>query len=60
MPLNSLVELDSTDEALISQLQQDGRMSVAQLAREVSLSATRSPRSSAWPTRRATTSRSTT
>lgn len=39
MPTNSLLELDTTDHAIIQQLQQDGRMSVAQLSREVSLSA---------------------
>lgn len=39
MPLNAHLNLDSTDEALIRHLQQDGRMSVAQLARQVSLSA---------------------
>ena len=39
MPVNPLLDLDPTDHAIIAQLQADGRMSVAQLAREVSLSA---------------------
>jgi len=39
MPSNPRLELDQTDHAIIAALQQDGRMSVAQLAREVSLSA---------------------
>jgi Lrp/AsnC family leucine-responsive transcriptional regulator len=39
MPSNPRLDLDQTDHAIIAALQQDGRMSVAQLAREVSLSA---------------------
>lgn len=39
MPVNPRLDLDPTDHAIIAQLQGDGRMSVAQLAREVSLSA---------------------
>ncbi|MDM4763616.1 Lrp/AsnC family transcriptional regulator [Galbitalea sp. SE-J8] len=39
MPSNPRLDLDATDHAIIAQLQTDGRMSVAQLAREVSLSA---------------------
>jgi Lrp/AsnC family leucine-responsive transcriptional regulator len=37
--MNPRLDLDPTDHAIIAQLQGDGRMSVAQLAREVSLSA---------------------
>jgi Lrp/AsnC family leucine-responsive transcriptional regulator len=39
MPRNSRLELDAVDHSIIEQLQQDGRMSVAQLARAVNLSA---------------------
>ena len=39
MPTIPLLELDSTDHAIILELQRDGRMSVAQLARAISLSA---------------------
>ncbi|WP_218221193.1 Lrp/AsnC family transcriptional regulator [Nesterenkonia sp. Act20] len=39
MPKNSHLELDSTDHRIITQLQRDGRMSTAELARSVSLSA---------------------
>lgn len=39
MPVNPRLDLDLTDHAIIAQLQGDGRMSVAQLAREISLSA---------------------
>ena len=39
MPWNPRLDLDSTDHAIIGQLQQDGRISVAQLARAVNLSA---------------------
>ncbi|MET0990156.1 MAG: Lrp/AsnC family transcriptional regulator [Glaciihabitans sp.] len=39
MPWNPRLELDSTDHAIIGHLQQDGRTSVAQLARAVNLSA---------------------
>lgn len=39
MPSNPRLELDSTDHSIIEQLQLDGRMSVAQLARAISLSA---------------------
>jgi Lrp/AsnC family leucine-responsive transcriptional regulator len=39
MPRNSRLELDTVDHSIIEQLQQDGRMSVAQLARAVNLSA---------------------
>lgn len=39
MPSNPHLELDSTDHSIIEQLQLDGRMSVAQLARAISLSA---------------------
>jgi Lrp/AsnC family leucine-responsive transcriptional regulator len=39
MPVNPLLDFDATDRAIIEQLQRDGRMSVAQLAREISLSA---------------------
>lgn len=38
MAANPLFDLDLTDQAIIAQLQGDGRMSVAQLAREISLS----------------------
>lgn len=38
MPTNPQVALDATDHAVIAQLQDDGRMSVAQLARAVNLS----------------------
>jgi Lrp/AsnC family leucine-responsive transcriptional regulator len=39
MPRNTRLDLDSVDHSIIEQLQQDGRMSVAQLARAVNLSA---------------------
>jgi len=39
MPSNPRLDLDATDHAIISQLQVDGRTSVAQLARFVNLSA---------------------
>jgi len=39
MPSNPRLDLDATDHAIISQLQVDGRTSVAQLARLVNLSA---------------------
>lgn len=39
MPSNQRVELDRTDEAILRALQADGRMSTADLARTVSLSA---------------------
>jgi len=39
MPSNPHLDLDQTDHAIIAVLQRDGRTSVAQLAREVSLSA---------------------
>jgi Lrp/AsnC family leucine-responsive transcriptional regulator len=39
VPVNPLLDLDATDHAIIAQLQADGRMSIANLAREVSLSA---------------------
>jgi Lrp/AsnC family leucine-responsive transcriptional regulator len=38
MPSNSRPDLDATDHAIIGCLQQDGRTSVAQLAREINLS----------------------
>jgi Lrp/AsnC family leucine-responsive transcriptional regulator len=38
MPSNPRLDLDSTDHAIIAELQRDGRTSVAQLAREVNLS----------------------
>ena len=38
MPSNPRLELDTTDHAIIENLQQDGRTSVAQLARAISLS----------------------
>ena len=38
MPSNPRMELDPTDHAIIQHLQQDGRSSVAQLARAISLS----------------------
>jgi Lrp/AsnC family leucine-responsive transcriptional regulator len=38
MPLNARLELDTTDEAIIRNLQHDGRASIAQLARAVNLS----------------------
>ena len=38
MPMNPLPEFDATDRAIIKELQGDGRMSVANLARTVSLS----------------------
>ncbi|KUG57505.1 Lrp/AsnC family transcriptional regulator [Nesterenkonia jeotgali] len=38
MPSNPRIDLDSTDHAIIGNLQQDGRMSVAQLARAINLS----------------------
>jgi Lrp/AsnC family transcriptional regulator, leucine-responsive regulatory protein len=38
MPAKQRLELDSTDHAIITQLQQDGRTSVAQLARAINLS----------------------
>lgn len=38
MPTNPRVTLDGTDEALIGALQEDGRLSIAALARAVSLS----------------------
>ena len=38
MPSNSRPDLDGTDHAIIRQLQQDGRTSVAQLARVINLS----------------------
>jgi Lrp/AsnC family leucine-responsive transcriptional regulator len=39
MPSNPRLNLDATDHAIITHLQRDGRTSVAQLAREVNLSA---------------------
>ncbi|WP_374946981.1 Lrp/AsnC family transcriptional regulator [Agreia sp.] len=39
MPTNPRLELDSTDHAIIDNLQRDGRTSVAQLARAINLSA---------------------
>ncbi|WP_027943540.1 Lrp/AsnC family transcriptional regulator [Amycolatopsis taiwanensis] len=39
MPSNQRLELDLTDHAIIEHLQRDGRTSVAQLARQVHLSA---------------------
>lgn len=39
MPLNQRLDLDATDHAIIKQLQEDGRTSVAQLARVINLSA---------------------
>ncbi|MGX9899680.1 Lrp/AsnC family transcriptional regulator [Arthrobacter sp. SA17] len=39
MPSNPRLELDTTDHAIICELQRDGRMSVAQLARAINLSA---------------------
>jgi Lrp/AsnC family leucine-responsive transcriptional regulator len=39
VPTNPRVELDSTDHAIIDNLQRDGRTSVAQLARAINLSA---------------------
>jgi Lrp/AsnC family leucine-responsive transcriptional regulator len=39
MPTNPPLTLDATDHAIIAELQGDGRMSVAQLGRAVSLSA---------------------
>jgi len=39
MPMNPLPDFDATDRAIIKELQGDGRMSVANLARTVSLSA---------------------
>ncbi|NYJ16186.1 Lrp/AsnC family transcriptional regulator [Nesterenkonia sandarakina] len=38
MPSNPRIDLDNTDHAIIGNLQQDGRMSVAQLARAINLS----------------------
>jgi len=38
MPSNPRLDLDATDQAIIARLQNDGRLSVAQLAREISLS----------------------
>lgn len=38
MPLNARLKLDTTDQAIIRHLQQDGRTSVAQLARAINLS----------------------
>ncbi|MEG9248206.1 Lrp/AsnC family transcriptional regulator [Arthrobacter sp. Soc17.1.1.1] len=38
MPLKARIELDTTDHAIIRHLQQDGRTSVAQLARAINLS----------------------
>jgi Lrp/AsnC family leucine-responsive transcriptional regulator len=38
MPSNPRLDLDTTDHAIIEHLQQDGRMSVAQLARAINLS----------------------
>lgn len=38
MPSKQRLELDSTDEAILHQLQQDGRVSIAQLARAINLS----------------------
>jgi len=39
MPANPRLELDATDHAIIKQLQDDGRTSVAQLSRVINLSA---------------------
>ena len=39
MPTNPRLELDATDHAIIKQLQDDGRTSVAQLSRVINLSA---------------------
>jgi Lrp/AsnC family leucine-responsive transcriptional regulator len=39
MPANPRLDLDTTDHAIITQLQDDGRTSVAQLARAINLSA---------------------
>lgn len=39
MPSNAQLDLDSTDQAIINELQRDGRMSIAELARAISLSA---------------------
>ncbi len=39
MPLKQLLDLDATDRAIIDELQRDGRMSTAQLARAINLSA---------------------
>ena len=50
MPANSRLDLDKTDHAIIATLQDDGRMSVAQLARAVALS----PRATADRLRRLT------
>ena len=38
MPSNPRLDLDATDHAILEQLQQDGRTSVAQLARAINLS----------------------
>ncbi|WP_104117396.1 Lrp/AsnC family transcriptional regulator [Arthrobacter sp. B1805] len=38
MPSNPRIDLDSTDHAIIGHLQQDGRASVAELARSINLS----------------------
>ncbi|MBE1515115.1 Lrp/AsnC family transcriptional regulator [Nesterenkonia halotolerans] len=39
MPTNSLLDLDSTDHRIITELQRDGRITTVELARSVSLSA---------------------
>jgi Lrp/AsnC family leucine-responsive transcriptional regulator len=39
MPSIPRLDLDTTDQAIVAHLQQDGRMSVAQLARAINLSA---------------------
>jgi Lrp/AsnC family leucine-responsive transcriptional regulator len=38
VPSNPRLDLDTTDHAIVARLQSDGRMSIAQLAREISLS----------------------
>lgn len=39
MPSNPRLDLDATDHAIVARLQEDGRISVAELARVISLSA---------------------